>query len=51
MITSYRDFIIDFCVFQPTVEDNFQWPAEDKTELAVQCNNYRHTGESEGSCK
>lgn len=48
---SYLDLTTDFSLPQPTVEDDFQCPSEDKAELVIQCNNYRHTRESEGSCK
>jgi hypothetical protein len=48
---SYLDLTTDSSLPQPTVEDDFRCPSEDKTELVIQCNNYRHTRESEGSCK
>ena len=47
----YLDLTTDFSLPQPTVEDDFRCSSEDKTELVIQCNNYRHTRESEGSCK
>lgn len=48
---SYLDLTTDFSLPQPTAEDDFQCPSEDKTEPVIQCNNYRHTREGEGSCK
>jgi hypothetical protein len=48
---TYLDLTTDSSLPKPTVEDDFQCPYEDKTELVIQCNNYRRARESEGSCK